>query len=278
MIASIPVVGSATSISRVGFGCGRIFGASEYKASARLIEAALRAGIRHFDTAPSYGEGLSESVLGSVLCGVHDATVTTKVGIPRPVARATNMKSQIYRATLRPLLARFPGLKNELLHVAGRLSASRADTRSRRTLTREEILRNLERSLLELKRSSIDLYLVHEPDQFEITDEAREVFTTLMRDGVIGAYGLAYDTYTASYGPFGTVCQSRYPFKAPDPGAVTPIFHGLLRHGWNAGQAASHTRTPGDWIAHVLTSHPGSAVIFSASSHRQIESVMENLN
>jgi aryl-alcohol dehydrogenase-like predicted oxidoreductase len=38
----------------------------------------------HFDTAPLYGSGQSEDVLGHVLSCVPDITLTTKVGIARP--------------------------------------------------------------------------------------------------------------------------------------------------------------------------------------------------
>ena len=49
---------------RLGFGCGRLRAGLEERNSRRLIEAALERGIRYFDTAPSYGDGASERVLG----------------------------------------------------------------------------------------------------------------------------------------------------------------------------------------------------------------------
>jgi aryl-alcohol dehydrogenase-like predicted oxidoreductase len=64
MIERVKVAGSTVIISKIGFGCGRIYAGSEIRSSARLIEAALTAGIRHFDTAPMYGLGQSEDVLG----------------------------------------------------------------------------------------------------------------------------------------------------------------------------------------------------------------------
>ncbi len=64
MIERVKVAGSTVTISKIGFGCGRIYAGSEIRSSALLIEAALSAGIRHFDTAPMYGLGQSEDVLG----------------------------------------------------------------------------------------------------------------------------------------------------------------------------------------------------------------------
>ena len=62
-MSRLKIRGTEVAISQIGFGCARVYGGHETKASARLIEAALTAGIRHFDTAPSYGFGESEFVL-----------------------------------------------------------------------------------------------------------------------------------------------------------------------------------------------------------------------
>lgn len=75
-----------TGIDRIGLGCARLMGGSEAASSRKLVEVALALGIRHFDTAPYYGEGASETVLGNVLGGVEGVTVTTKIGIARPAA------------------------------------------------------------------------------------------------------------------------------------------------------------------------------------------------
>src|SRR5687768_13336075 len=49
--------------------------------SIAATRAALDAGINFFDTAPGYGEGLSEQRLGKGLAGVRErAVIATKVG------------------------------------------------------------------------------------------------------------------------------------------------------------------------------------------------------
>ena len=70
----------------------------------RLLETAYAHGIRHFDTAPLYGQGEAESLLGQFSRGKRDSiTITTKFGlIPRripawfrplvPLARAFNRR------------------------------------------------------------------------------------------------------------------------------------------------------------------------------------------
>src|SRR5262245_41098050 len=102
-IERITVAGTDVTIARLGLGCARIFGGDELRSSARLVEAALRAGITHFDTAPSYGNGTSEAVLGEVLSGVNDATIATKIGIPRGDGQSSRARV-VYRRMIRPWL------------------------------------------------------------------------------------------------------------------------------------------------------------------------------
>src|ERR1700752_3999575 len=52
--------------------------------TAKVVEAALEAGITHFDTAEMYGGGKSEEFLGRALGGRRDdVTIATKF-LPRP--------------------------------------------------------------------------------------------------------------------------------------------------------------------------------------------------
>jgi hypothetical protein len=44
-MSRLKIRGTEVAISRIGFGCARVYGGHETKASARLIEAALTAGI-----------------------------------------------------------------------------------------------------------------------------------------------------------------------------------------------------------------------------------------
>lgn len=70
-------------ISEVGFGCGDVGGImirGSYKEQVVVVKAALDLGINYFDTAPAYGDGLSESNLGMVLDTIEiQPLVSTKV-------------------------------------------------------------------------------------------------------------------------------------------------------------------------------------------------------
>jgi aryl-alcohol dehydrogenase-like predicted oxidoreductase len=68
-------------VSTVGLGCNNFGWHIEESASQRVVDAALDAGITHFDTAESYGEGASETFLGRALGDRRDeVTIATKFG------------------------------------------------------------------------------------------------------------------------------------------------------------------------------------------------------
>ena len=73
------------SVSTLGFGCGNVGGLmvrGTHEQQVEAVKIALEAGITYFDTAPLYGDGLSETHTGAVLTelGVWDDIVLgTKV-------------------------------------------------------------------------------------------------------------------------------------------------------------------------------------------------------
>lgn len=267
--------GAAAAISRIGFGCARIYGGSETRRSTRLIEAALNAGIRHFDTAPMYGGGRAEEVLGQVLSGIPDVTVATKVGIGRPPPNSERPIKIAYRRFVHPMLTDMPSVKARLRKLQTELWHSGSGTaKVQRSLSGAEIRRELTESLLRLKRDRVALYLVHEPDQFTLDDEALETFTALKREGIVDAFGLAYGRVVDSAPNFGTVVQSRYS-HVPSRNACNEdrrrkIFHGVLRQGSSSEAHMKSGISPGERIANALTTHPEAALLFSASSVAQI--------
>jgi len=278
MSECIKVADSTVTISKIGFGCAPIFAGSEMRKSAHLIEAALSAGIRHFDTAPMYGEGQSEDVLGQVLSGVADITLATKVGIERPNSQTARHRAMIaYRRFVRPLLSHMPGVKSQLMKLyAGRRDNGPDPPVPRRKLHSSYIRLELAESLKRLKRDYVDLYLVHEPDQFDLDDEAFETFIALKREGIIGAFGLAYGRSVSETPDFGTVIQSQYRNQQPcRADNKTRIFHGVFRHGWRNDPLSKteHASKVDSYIANVFKNNPNVGIIFSASSTRQIGQV-----
>jgi aryl-alcohol dehydrogenase-like predicted oxidoreductase len=70
-------------VSIVGLGCNNFGGRIDAAATERVIDAALDAGIDHFDTADIYAHGESERLIGRFLRGRRDRVVlATKFGHP----------------------------------------------------------------------------------------------------------------------------------------------------------------------------------------------------
>src|ERR1043166_3023152 len=73
-------------ISVLTFGCGAVGGLMTRGAPAdqeRAVARALDAGVNHFDTAPSYGDGASEQNVGRVFASLKpDVVLSTKVRLP----------------------------------------------------------------------------------------------------------------------------------------------------------------------------------------------------
>ena len=72
---------SGLEVSVVGVGCNQFGRRVDAAGVARIVHAALDAGVTFFDTADVYGGGESEHLLGAALRGRRDAAiVATKVG------------------------------------------------------------------------------------------------------------------------------------------------------------------------------------------------------
>jgi hypothetical protein len=72
-------------IERLIFGCGRLTGGASEREALALVDTCLAAGIRHFDTAPSYGLGTAEAVIGKALGSAGpEVRITAKVGSSAP--------------------------------------------------------------------------------------------------------------------------------------------------------------------------------------------------
>jgi aryl-alcohol dehydrogenase-like predicted oxidoreductase len=85
-------------VSRVGLGCNNFGGRIEFEATRAVVDAAIDAGVRFFDTAETYGGGDSERFLGEILEGRREQVVlATKFGWGTAVGngRAETVRSAI---------------------------------------------------------------------------------------------------------------------------------------------------------------------------------------
>jgi hypothetical protein len=215
---------------RLGFGCGRLKGGVEKANALRLVHAALDLGIRHFDTAPPYGLGMSESVLGEALKGRPEpVTVFTKAGLARPASPGL---MQAARAIVKPLAHRIPGLRKAVLKgMAHRAAPANFNT--------DFIARSFETSLRLLQREQVDGLLLHEAQAHDTLAPLLPLFDRYVAKGQLGAYGSSTGEPLVHLVHFGTVLQYRCPVPGTDevpsefidevPTAATDVLHGAFR-------------------------------------------------
>ena len=97
-------------VSEVGLGGSWFYGRPEFglkpfSYGARIVERSLELGINYFDTAPLYGQGRSEEVLGAALKGVTEPYyLATKVGYyPEPFDYTRDTVWRGFEASLKRL-------------------------------------------------------------------------------------------------------------------------------------------------------------------------------
>jgi len=175
--------------TRLGFGCSSLMGATNRRDSLKLLETAYEAGIRHFDVAPMYGYGHAEACLGEFLeRHPGELTVTTKFGIAPP-KHSTFLKAA--RRIAGPIVKQLPSVKGKLARAAN--AATRPTEQPR--FTAPEAKASLDRSLRALRASHIDLWLLHEVEAHDLTDDALLTFLeSEVQQGTVGSFGVGSTT------------------------------------------------------------------------------------
>ena len=153
---SVEIPGTQLRVSRVALGTwamgGWMWGGTDENASVATIRAALEQGVNLIDTAPVYGSGVSEEIVGQALgvAGLRaHAVIATKVGLE-------SHDGKVYR-----------------------------------NATRARIMEEIDESLRRLRTDYIDIYQVHWPDPLVPIEETAEAMRTLYEQGKIRAVGVS---------------------------------------------------------------------------------------
>ena len=131
------------------------------------IRAAWQAGVTTIDTAPLYGLGDAESIVGeAIACLPRDSLrILTKFGL-----RWDGTAGTLFRT-----VARQNGRPADIVHNA----------------TRESVFTECEASLKRLKTDYIDLYQIHWPDDSTPMDETFEALQRLIEQGKVRYAGVS---------------------------------------------------------------------------------------
>jgi D-threo-aldose 1-dehydrogenase len=155
-------------VTRLGLGSaplGGLFQAVTDDEAHRVVEASWEAGIRFFDTAPQYGNGLAEQRFGAVLSGKprDQFVLATKVG-------------RLLRAGAPPQSDTFPGAPP--LNPVYDFSY-------------DGVMRSVDESVARLGIDRIDILHIHDPDEHfaEALSGAYPALDRLRAEGTIKAVG-----------------------------------------------------------------------------------------
>ncbi|HEY4548015.1 MAG TPA: aldo/keto reductase [Pedomonas sp.] len=216
---------SGLKSSRVGLGTwaigGWMWGGTDEAQSIATIQSAIERGVTLIDTAPVYGFGRSEEIVGKALAegGLRErAVIATKLGL--------NWKDgKVYR-----------------------------DSRP------ERIRQEVEASLRRLQTDVIDLYQVHWPDLETPIEDTARVLADLRREGKIRAIGVSnyspaqMDTFRAAatldavqppYNLFEREIEADVLPYAKENG-LTVLSYGALCRGLLSGRITAETEFEGD--------------------------------
>jgi aryl-alcohol dehydrogenase-like predicted oxidoreductase len=155
-IETSAIANTSLKVSRVAIGTwaigGWMWGGTDETESISTIRSALDHGINVIDTAPAYGFGRSEEIVGKAITNGHlrdKVVIATKVGLEWQ------------------------------------------DGKVFRNASRGHIMREVEDSLRRLQTDYIDIYQVHWPDPLVAIEETAAAMHILLKQGKIRAIGVS---------------------------------------------------------------------------------------
>jgi aryl-alcohol dehydrogenase-like predicted oxidoreductase len=224
------IEGTGLEVSRVALGTwamgGWLWGGTDEQQAIRTIHTALDHGITLIDTAPIYGFGVSETIVGKAL------------------ATSTHRSRAI---------------------VATKLGLEWLDDRVRRNASRPRVVQEVEDSLRRLGVDHVDIEQVHWPDPNVPAQETAEALARLLEQGKIRAVGVsnyspAQMTEFARFAPLHT---SQPPYNLFEREVeldvlphcrghqITTLMYGALCRGLLSGRIGAETKFAGGDIRGV---------------------------
>jgi len=226
----IQIKGTDLNISRIGLGTwaigGWLWGGTDEQTSIRTIHAALEKGINLIDTAPVYGFGVSEEIVGKAISEYknrEEIVIATKVGLEW-------QNKKIFRNS-----------------------------------SKERITKEIDDSLRRLKTDYIDIYQVHWPDPLIPIEETAQAMYELYKQEKIKAIGVSnyspeqMDVFRQVV-PLHT---AQSPYNLFERGieadvlpycrkhGITTLMYGSLCRGLLSGRMQLHTQFNGDDLRNI---------------------------
>ncbi len=233
-------------LSAITFGAwaagGWMWGSTDRNDAIKAIQASYEEGVTSIDTAPIYGQGDSEEIVGEALQGIarDKVQIITKYGMRWDLAKGDfAMKSKDNN-----------GKDIDVYKYAGR----------------ESIIKECEDSLRRLKTDYIDLYQIHWPESTTPIQETMETVADLIKQGKVRHAGVCnynvdqmkeadkYVNLVSNQVPYSMVKreieQNVVPFSLENNKSIiaySPLERGLLTGKMKPG----HTFAEGDHRANL---------------------------
>jgi aryl-alcohol dehydrogenase-like predicted oxidoreductase len=225
----VEIPGTSLRASRIGFGTwavgGAWWGGSDEREAVRAMHRAFDLGINLVDTAPVYGRGVAEEVVGRAMRergGRYDVLIASKVG----------------------------------LDWSGGVIVRNSDP--------VRIRQEVEDSLRRLRTDHLDLCQVHWPDPAVPPEETARGLAELVREGKVRAVGVSNFSpeQMEAFRRGGPLHTSQPPFNLFERGAeaevlpycagagIATLAYGVLCRGLLSGRMRPDTRFPEDDLRH----------------------------
>jgi aryl-alcohol dehydrogenase-like predicted oxidoreductase len=153
---SVGIPGTTLRVSRVALGTwamgGWMWGGTDERESIATIRTAIDQGINLIDTAPAYGFGVSEEIVGKAIA-------------------MGQLRSRVVIAT--------------------KVALEWRDGKVYRNATPDRIMNEIDQSLRRLRTDHIDIYQVHWPDPLVPIEETADAMRKLFEQGKIRAIGVS---------------------------------------------------------------------------------------
>jgi aryl-alcohol dehydrogenase-like predicted oxidoreductase len=227
---TIEIGGPHMRVSRVALGTwaigGWMWGGSDARDAFRTIEAAIDRGIDLIDTAPAYGFGLAEEIVGRSLA-------------------ANGRRKHV--------------------HIATKCGLEWQGNKVRRNALPSRIREEVKDSLRRLRTDYIDLYQLHWPDPAVPMEETARTFAALLQEGKVRAIGVSnldreqteqfrqvapVSTVQPPYNLFERAIDAELVPYATETGLVM-LAYGALCRGLLSGRMRSDTRFDGDDLRRI---------------------------
>jgi aryl-alcohol dehydrogenase-like predicted oxidoreductase len=161
---------SSFEVSAISFGAwaagGWMWGGTDHKDAKLAIQAAYDLGVTTIDTAPAYGQGASEEIVGEVIKNIprDKVQILTKYGL------RWDMKKGMFHFSSKDN----DGNDIDIYKYAGRVG----------------IIQECEASLRRLGTDYIDLYQIHWPDNTTPIEETMDAVAQLIKQGKVRYAGV----------------------------------------------------------------------------------------